>query len=222
MRDSSLARNNAAAAMSSGWIRPSRWDCASLSIAWVAGHQALHPIGHGGRRSERVDPHLVRRELDRERTGERGDPALGGGVAVPPGDPHQGEIGRHVDHAAAAGADQLGDGEAAAEEGAEQIEPDDPPELFQRRVHRRVVLRRGAAGVVVQDVDGAEMGGGLADGGGKTVGVGDVGAQRDGVGAGAMGGFLAGGRVQLGDGDVGAFGGEQRARWRGRCRCRHR
>src|SRR5713226_5761914 len=84
----------------------------------VARHQRLDALGHRRRRGDRVDPHPLRRIGDGERAGDRGDPALGGGVAVAPRDPHQRDVRAHVDDRAAARFDDRGDAEATAQKGA--------------------------------------------------------------------------------------------------------
>src|SRR6266853_1368457 len=48
--------------------------------------QPLDPLGHCRRGRDRVDPDLLRRIGDRQRAGDRGDAALGRGIAVAAGD----------------------------------------------------------------------------------------------------------------------------------------
>jgi hypothetical protein len=88
-----------------------------------------------------IDAHALRREFDGHGAGHRSDRALCGGVAIAAGDAHQRDIRRHVDDRPAAGADDLRDGDAAAKERAEQIEPDDAPEFFYWRFDHGVVVR---------------------------------------------------------------------------------
>src|SRR6266851_1255605 len=119
--------------------QPEQVRVGELSQRGVAGNQPLDPLGHCRRGCDRVDPHLLRRIGDRQRTGNRCDAALRRGVAVAAGDAHQRDIRRHVDDRAAARLDKLGDAEPAAEKGAEEIELDGAPELVERRVDRGVV-----------------------------------------------------------------------------------
>jgi hypothetical protein len=177
----------------------------------VAGDQLLHAVGHGGGGGDGVDPDLGG-ELDGHGAGDGGDAAFRGGVAVAAGNAHQGDVRRHVDNRAAAGTKNCGNAEAAAEEGAEQIQLDGAPEFVQRRLGHVVVAGGGAAGVVVQDVQRAVVADCLVDGGFDAVGVGDVGWDGEG-GAAFPGdqvcGLLAGGLVAFGDDDAGALLGEQ-------------
>src|SRR5271166_4140407 len=62
-----------------------------------------------------------------------------------------------TNHRSPTGADDLGDGDAATQECAEQIEPDDAPEFLDRRLDHRVVLWCRAARVIVQDMQVAEL-----------------------------------------------------------------
>ena len=61
-------------------------------------------------------------------------------------------------------ADQLRNAEAAAEEGAEQVEGDRAPEFLDRRIDHIGVLQGGAAGIVVQHVEPAIVPHGAGDG----------------------------------------------------------
>ena len=105
--------------------------------------------------------------------------------------------------------DDLGNAEAAAKERAEQIQLDGAPELLDRGFDHGVVLRRRAAGVVVQYVQPAEVLHRGADRGLEAGIVGHIGADGDRAVAGEMRGFVAGGGVDVGDGDTCAFARKQ-------------
>ena len=145
----------------------------------IAGDQPPHPVGHRRRRRDRVDADFLRRVGDGERAGDRGDAAFRRGVAIPARHPHQRNVRAHIDHRPAARLDQLGDAEAAAEKCAVEVELDRPPEFIERGVDRGIVLRGRAAGIVVENVEAAELVDGGADRRLEDVGVGDVGADRD-------------------------------------------
>src|SRR5271165_4057362 len=140
MRDSSEAMNNAMSAMSVGSISPNRCDLAILSSAAL-------PATSRCTRSVNVTDGAIAftrtccaaNSTARERVS----------AAVAPRDPHQRKIRRHVDHRSATRLDNRRNAEPATQERAEQIELDDAPELGDWRIHRRVVLLRRAAGIVV-------------------------------------------------------------------------
>src|SRR5438874_844966 len=69
-----------------------------------------------------------------------------------------------------------------------------------------------AAGIVVQDMQPAEMIGGCLNGALEVVGIGDVGRDRDRAVAGEMRALLARRRIDLGDRDPRALAGEQDCR----------
>jgi hypothetical protein len=81
--------------------------------------------------------------------------------------------------------------------------------LVERRLDGGVVGGGRAAGVVVQDVEPAEMAGRGLDGARDAVGIGDIGRDRDRAIAGEMRALLARRRIDLGDRDAGALAGEQ-------------
>jgi hypothetical protein len=81
--------------------------------------------------------------------------------------------------------------------------------FVERRVDRRVVLRSGAAGVVVEYVESAEFICGRADRGLQTIGISNIGMDRDRSVAGQMRGFLTCRRVDICDCDSSALAGEE-------------
>src|SRR6185312_1298395 len=99
--------------------------------------------------------------------------------------------------------------DATTQEGAEQVQPDHPPEFLDRRYDNGVVLWRGTAGVVVQHMQAAELLHGGADRLPQAGFVGDVGANGDRAIAGKVCGFLARSGIDLGDRYLGAFMREQ-------------
>ena len=134
------------------------------------------------------------------------------GVAVEAGNPHQRHVRCHVDHRSAARGDDRRNAAAAADEGAVEVQPDHPPELVEIDVENAAVARRGAAGIVVQDVQPAEMLHGLLDRRSDAALVGYVGGDGEALSASAgdllRDGF-PGGRIDLGGGDAGAFRGHR-------------
>ncbi len=191
-------------AMSSGSIRPSRWEFGKFLQSRVAGDEFPDAVGHGGGWGDGVDADFGR-EFDGHRAGDGGHRTLGGGVAVPAGDAHQGDIGRHVDDRPATGTNDRRDAEAAAEESAEQVQLDNTPEFLQRRVCDVAVLHGRAAGVVVQHMQRAVVLDRFADRCLDAFGFGDVCSDGDYLSAGLgdqLRGLLTGLGVDVRDDDL--------------------
>jgi hypothetical protein len=134
---------------------------------------------------------------------------IGGGVAIAAGNAHQRDVGRHVDDRSATRFGDRRNAEAAAEEGAEQIEFDDAPEFLDRGVDDGVVHVGRSAGVVVQNVQRAVMVHCRVDRGLHAGLVGDIGRHGDAVAAGLddqLRGLFTGLLVEFGDDDFGALG----------------
>ena len=162
--------------------------------------------------SDGVHPDSVLRVLRRHRTGHARHPALRRGIAVASTERHEGDVGRRVDDRAAAGFDESRNSVLAAEKGAEEIEADDPPELFFGRLGDRPVDLGGASRVVVHHVEPAELVHRPVERGPDAGSFGNVGLDPEGLAARAPDSlrcFRAGGRIDLGHHDARALAGEQ-------------
>ena len=165
-------------------------------------------LGRPGR--ERIDPHVVRGEVERHRFRELDHRRLAGHIGGPVGDDDAAELRGDVDHAAAAGGDDLRDRVFAHQEDAGQVDPHRALPVGEVEIDD-VADRLADRGPVHQDVDRTER----VDGGGDRVGggvrIGDVAilrprraALRGDVGGGLLRAFA----VDVADQHRGALGGE--------------
>ncbi len=206
---------------------PGRAPCAPRPRArWrraaISGRSDRRSRSRPRTRSVRITPGAIaltrmlsRRPLQRQRLGQRAHAALGAGVGVGAGGAdHRADRGR-VDDRAAAARDHHRDREAAAEEGPEQVDPDRPPELLERDLGDLAVPRRGAARVVVEDVQAAEALDRRPDRGFDARGLADVGRDEQRLAARVPDrphGRFAFGAGDLGHDHPGTFGREQPGR----------
>src|SRR5918998_2309898 len=157
-------------------------DEPSLGLLRVLGEELLQERRVHGARAQRVCPHPLPGELHAELAAHGEHTALGGGVGDLGGrGPHHRDEGSRVDDRATAALQEVRDAVLAAEVDRLQVHVLDPLPGVQLRLQDRVVVRRGDAGVVEQDVDPAEAPGGLPVHGLHVFGVGDVGVDVEAV-----------------------------------------
>ena len=200
-------------AMSSGWHQPrsalSRTIRSTCSFASASAATRSVRVAPGAMAFTRTPCSAYSAAIERVMLAT---PALRRRIAIASTERHEGDVGRRVDDRAASGLDELGDPILAAEKGAEEIEADDPPELFFGGLGDWPVDLGGATRVVVHHVEPAELVHRPVERGPDASGIGNVGLDPEGFaarGSDPLRRFRAGGRVDLGHHDARAFAGEQ-------------
>lgn len=159
----------------------------------------------------------VAAKLHAEAFGPGAERVFRGAVDGHPGQGHFAGDGTHIDNHATAARAHVGDGELREGEGREEVELEGGAGLIEGQLPGGAV--ETGAGIVDEDVDGAELSDGSIDEAGAVSGVGEVAGGEEGARGGieAKGGFIAGGEGEAGSGarEFGGAGGTDALRCSG-------